>query len=381
MSALRKLPALDRILHAAELEALVLEHGESAVKAALRAALDAIRASGTAPDWVSDSRAWAERITGRLRTSSYRPVFNLTGTVIHTNLGRSPLAAQAWDAVRPLVIAPMNLEFDLESGRRGDREGVVEDRLVRLAGGEAATIVNNNAAALLLVLNTIALDAVVPVSRGELIEIGGSFRLPDLMERAGCTLLEVGTTNRTHLRDFEVVAPEAALLMKVHPSNYRIEGFTHEVGVKALAALAHQHDIALVVDLGSGSLIDLERYGLPHETTPREVLAQGADLVTFSGDKLLGSVQAGLVVGRADLIQRLDANPLKRALRADKVTLALLDETLKLYEQPDRLAETLPLLRTLTVPRPELERSSDLKENKGYKENKAHREILEGVLR
>ena len=207
----------------------------------------------------------------------------------------------------------------------------------------------------MLCLNTLALDAKVPVSRGELIEIGGSFRLPELMRRAGCELLEVGTTNRTHLRDYAgAISPATTMLLKVHPSNFHIEGFTHEVSIPELAELAHQHGLPLCVDLGSGTLVDLRRWGLPHEPMPQEALAQGADLVTFSGDKLLGSGQAGIIVGKAEYIDQLKTNPMKRALRADKVTLAYLAETLRYYEDPTTLPEHIPLLRQLTTPVAEL---------------------------
>src|SRR5690606_39167447 len=272
-------------------------------------------------------------------------VFNLTGTVLHTNLGRALPAPELFDAVRDLATRPMNLEFDLTTGVRGVRDAPVVRRLVLLTGAEAATVVNNNAAALLLVLNTLAHDRPVPVSRGELIEIGGSFRLPEIMERAGCRLLEVGTTNRTHPADFRrALAERPALLLKVHPSNFHISGFTRAVSTRELAGIARGAGVPLCVDLGSGTLVDLARWGLPHEPTPAEVLRHGADLVTFSGDKLLGGVQAGLIVGRRDLIDALNANPLKRALRPDKVTLALLDRTLALYEEPDTLPMRLPLL-------------------------------------
>tara|TARA_E500000075_G_scaffold86777_1_gene78357 strand:- start:444 stop:1475 length:1032 start_codon:yes stop_codon:yes gene_type:complete len=243
----------------------------------------------------------------------------------------------------------MNLEYDLVKGARGQRDTVVEERLCELMGCEAVTIVNNNAAALMLVLNTFGLDAEVPVSRGELVEIGGSFRLPELMSRAGCRLLEVGTTNRTRLSDFANVVERASMLLKIHPSNYHIEGFTEAVEAPELAELAAKHDIPSCVDLGSGSLVDLSSLGLPKEPTPQSVLAQGVDLVTFSGDKLLGAVQCGVIAGRQDLIDTIRKNPMKRALRVDKVTLAILNATLKLYAQPEQLVEHLPLLRTLTL--------------------------------
>ena len=350
-----RLPGIDKLLNASALRPLVAHHGPESVKRALRALQKELRAGGDIPAWATAPEGYAERLQATLAGKGYRPVHNLTGTVIHTNLGRAPLSGELWDSIKPLVTGAMNLEYDLADGRRGERERVVEDRLTRLTGAEAATVVNNNAAALLLVLNTFALGRPVPVSRGELIEIGGSFRLPAVMERAGCRLVEVGTTNRTHLKDFTAVADEAALLLKVHASNYHIEGFTAEAPTPELAALADQHGIPLCVDLGSGALLDLRKFGLPHEPMPHQVLAAGAHLVTFSGDKLLGGTQAGLIVGRDELVAQLRRNPLKRALRVDKVTLAMLDATLKIYEEPDRVPLRIPLLRVLTTPLPVLE--------------------------
>jgi L-seryl-tRNA(Ser) seleniumtransferase len=342
------LPSLDALLRTSEVEVLTAQFGRSATTAALRAELAnyrAARAFPTAPTVIADAAAKA---LARRFAASQRPVFNMTGTVLHTNLGRALLPEAAAAAAAAALTSATTLEFDLASGKRGERDEAVARLLCEITGAEAATVVNNNAAAVLLILNTLALAREVPVSRGELIEIGGSFRIPEIMARAGAVLREVGTTNRTHPRDFQTaIGPQTALLMRVHQANYAITGFTAHVPPAALAAIAHAAGLPMVEDLGSGSLVDLAAWGLPHEPCPQESLATGADLVSFSGDKLLGGPQAGLIVGRSELIEALNRNPLKRALRLDKARLAALEQVLLLYLKPDRLETELPTLRLL----------------------------------
>ena len=348
------LPAVEQVLRLPGAAALIERYGRGLVVDAVREAIAARRGSGAAasPD---DIVTAAGAALARLMQPSQRRVFNLTGTVLHTNLGRAPLPEAAIAAAVAAMRAPSTLEYDLASGRRGERDDHVAGWLKRLTGAQAALAVNNNAGALLLVLNALAAGREAIVSRGELIEIGGSFRLPDIMQRAGTTLREVGTTNRTHPADFAAaIGPQTALILKVHTSNYAISGFTAAVPASRLAELAHQHGLPFVEDLGSGTLVDLDRWGLPHEPTVTQSLKAGADLVTFSGDKLLGGPQAGLVVGRADLVAALARNPLKRALRLDKIRLAALEAVLRLYADPDRLAALLPTLRLLARPCPEI---------------------------
>jgi len=348
------LPGVDRILRSEGGCDLVGRYGRQLVVDAVRAALAERRRCGgvaTVAAVVDETAASLARII----QPSQRWVFNLTGTVLHTNLGRAPLPEEAIAAAAAAMRDPTTLEYDLASGRRGERDDHVAGWLTRLTGAEAALAVNNNAAALVLALNTLAEGRETIVSRGELIEIGGSFRLPDIMARAGTKLREVGTTNRTHVADFaSAIGPQTGLILKAHTSNYAIEGFTAAVPAARLAALARERGIPFVEDLGSGSLVDIARWGLPHEPTAREALAQGADLVTFSGDKLLGGPQAGLVVGRAELVRQLAKNPLKRALRLDKIRLAALEAVLRLYADPDHLGERLPTLRLLVRPHSEI---------------------------
>jgi L-seryl-tRNA(Ser) seleniumtransferase len=359
MSALRSLPGVDQLLRGAEAEALLARYARAAVTEAVRAALAAarqgLRDGGAAPDAAAVMADAAARLAA-LAAPSLRPVINATGVVLHTNLGRAPLAADAVAALTAVAARPCALELDLASGGRGERDAHVEAHLCALTGAEAALVVNNNAAAVLLALNTLAAQREVVVSRGELVEIGGAFRIPDVCATSLATLREVGTTNRTHAADYErAIGARTAVLLKVHPSNYRIAGFTAAVELEALAALGRARGVPVVEDLGSGALVDLTRWGLPAEPVVADRIRRGADLVTFSGDKLLGGPQAGLVVGRADLVARLRRNPLRRALRCDKLTLAALEATLRLYRTAPDLAAALPTLALLTRPLAELE--------------------------
>ena len=352
---LRALPSVDQVLRTgcgrAATERFGRQAAASAARAILAASRAALREGGPAP---ADADAIGTATIARLVAESApatRPVLNLTGTVLHTNLGRARLAEAAIAAATEAMREAIALEYDVATGRRGERDDLVRGLLCDLTGAEDATVVNNNAAALILVLNTLARGREAVVSRGELIEIGGAFRLPDIMERAGVRIREVGTTNRTHARDYrEAVGPETGLLLKVHTSNYRVEGFTHAVSGRDVATVAHETVVPFVDDLGSGTLVDLTRWGLAHEPTVAEAVAAGADLVTFSGDKLLGGPQAGFIVGRRELIALVNRNPMKRALRVDKIRLAAIEATLRLYRDPDRLAETLPTLGTLARP-------------------------------
>ncbi len=354
-ATLQQLPSVDRLIRAPANAALLRAHGATFVTQVARALLqhtrEALCASQTPPpatDEAALSAALAARCQARL-APRLKAVLNLTGTVIHTNLGRAVLAPEAMAHVQAMMAGPNNLEYDLEGGRRGDRDRVVEDLLCDLTGAQAATVVNNNAAAVLLTLAALAQGREAIVSRGEQVEIGGAFRMPDVMASAGAKMVEVGTTNRTHLTDYaRAIGPETALLMKVHTSNYAVQGFTASVSEAELAPLAHAHGLILATDLGSGSLVNMVDYGLPPEPTPQAMLAAGCDVVTFSGDKLLGGPQAGLIVGTREAITRIRQFPMKRALRVSKLPLAALEATLRLYRQPERLRRDLPTLRWLT---------------------------------
>lgn len=349
------LPSTDRLLGTPQARELERTHGRAPVADAARAVLAALRAraldgaldvEALAPPALDAALADAVR---RRVAAHLRPVLNLSGVVLHTNLGRAGLAEAARQRLMLTAEGAVNLELELANGRRGERDDVIETQLGRLCGGEAATVVNNNAAALLLSVAALARRREVVVSRGELVEIGGSFRLPEILAAAGARVVEVGTTNCTHPHDYAAaIGARTAMLLKVHTSNYVVRGYTASVDVTTLAALAHSHGVPLVCDLGSGALVDLTAWGLPHEPLPAEALRAGCDLVTFSGDKLLGGPQAGLIVGTSACIGRLRRSPLRRALRPGRLTLAALEATLALYERPETLARELPTLRILT---------------------------------
>ncbi|WP_395065757.1 L-seryl-tRNA(Sec) selenium transferase [Paraburkholderia silvatlantica] len=368
---LAKMPAVERVIASEQAQPLIAQYGRTQVLDAIRATQDGWRRdvrTGVPAHENKDAEpfslerviaATTQRLSGRAQ-SRLRPVFNLTGTVLHTNLGRALLPDEAVKAVVQALTQPANLEFDLASGKRGDRDDLIDSLICELTGAEAATVVNNNAAAVLLLLSALANRKEVVVSRGELVEIGGAFRIPDIMSRAGARLREIGTTNRTHLKDYEAaIDARTALLMKVHCSNYAISGFTKTVELDELVPLARQHGLPVAVDLGSGTLVDLAQWGLPAEPTVRATVEAGADLVTFSGDKLLGGPQAGLIVGRKAFIAKIKKHPLKRALRVGKLTLAALEPVLRLYQAPEFLRERLTTLRLLTRPALQMQEAAE----------------------
>jgi L-seryl-tRNA(Ser) seleniumtransferase len=356
---LRAVPSIERLLRSPEGTALVARHRRERVVETLRLVLADLRRSLAAGGTVPGSSALLADAASRLdaaRTPRLTSVVNATGVVLHTNLGRALLADAAVAAMAAAARGAINLELDLATGRRGDRDALLQEHLCALTGAEAGLVVNNNAAAVLLAIAALAGGREVVVSRGELVEIGGSFRMPDVMTISGARLREVGTTNRTHAADYRAaIGADTGLVVKVHTSNYRIVGFTSEVALRDLVAIGREHGVPVLDDLGSGALVDLTAYGLPPEPVVRERIAAGADLVSFSGDKLLGGPQAGIVVGRRALVERLAAHPLRRALRPDKLRVAALEATLRLYREAPDLTAVLPTLRWLTRPLDEME--------------------------
>jgi len=358
-SLLQRLPGVDRLLERAQRSDTLRETPHVVLRSAARAAIDALRhqlLQGSRPIAAQDveEAAVMQRIEALVAVAmrpNLRPTINATGVVIHTNLGRSLLCRDAIDNLTLVASRYSNLEFDLAEGRRGSRYSAVESLLCDITGAEAAMVVNNNAGAVLLCLETLAQGREVVVSRGELVEIGGAFRIPDVMAKSGARLREVGTTNRTHLKDYAgAIGEETGLLLKVHQSNFAITGFTKAVSVKELVDLGRRHGLPVMEDLGSGTFVDFSRYGLPYEPTVQDAVASGADIVTFSGDKLLGGPQAGLIVGKRPHLEAVKKNPITRALRIDKLTLAALESTLRLYREESRAMAQIPTLAMMTAP-------------------------------
>ncbi len=363
---LRAIPSVDRVLADRELAPLRERYSEEIVKRAVRRALDLLREE-ILHDRAAECDCAIGSVLGRVSRyleeqlgSKLKTVINATGVVVHTNLGRSPLSDRAVQRIADIARTYSNLEYDLQEGRRGERNSHLKRLIEELTGAEAAIAVNNNAAAVLLALSTLASGREVMVSRGELIEIGGSFRIPDVMAQSGAILREVGTTNRTHPRDYvQAINEHTALILKVHPSNYQIVGFTREVSLEELVAIAREEGIPCMMDLGSGCLMDPARYGLHGETTVQETLALGVDVVTFSGDKLLGGPQAGIVAGRRDLVERMRKNQLARALRLDKLTMAALEATLEEYTRPDGGLSGIPVVEMISRSAQKLEEAAE----------------------
>src|SRR3989338_2582220 len=352
---LSEIPSVDEVLRSDGLSELIRIHSRTLVTKAVRYILEEMR-QGLIDGQNLDVSIF--NIETKVRSyivemlkPSLKKVVNASGTILHANLGRAILCDRAIEAIKLAAANPVNIEFNLKEGNRGERDSHVEDIICSLTGAEAATIVNNNAAAVFLVLNTLAEGKEVIISRGELIEIGGSFRIPEIIQKSGCKITEVGTTNRTHLSNYiSAINPDTAMLLKVHTSNYKVVSFTSSIALKDLVALGAQHGIPEFEDLGSGSLLDLSQYDLPKEPVVMESVGAGADVVTFSGDKLLGGPQAGIIAGKQRYIQKVNKNPLKRALRVDKLTIAALEATLKLYLNPDAVVKDLPTMRFLLRP-------------------------------
>ena len=352
---LRGLPSVDEVLRSDNLQKCVALYSKNLVTEIVRDILKKMRSeiieNHIIDISVENIGLLVKNYLKNMLKPSLKKIVNASGVVLHTNLGRAILCDEAIEALKIAASYPVNLELDLENGERGDRDSHLEDVLCRLTGAETATIVNNNAAAVFITLNTLAETKEVIISRGELVEIGGSFRIPAVIQKSGCKLIEVGTTNRTHPSDYiSAITPDTALFLKAHTSNYRVIGFTSSVDLKELVKIGRRYSVPVIEDLGSGSLVDLSQFGLPGEPQVRASIAAGTDVVTFSGDKLLGGPQAGIIVGKREYLQRINKNPLKRALRVDKFTIAALEATLRLYLQPAVLSNNLPTLRFLIRP-------------------------------
>ena len=358
----KTIPAVHKILNLPTVRKLVSKFGHSIVSGAVRESQEELRKNLLDPAWkknlIFEEKVFVQEVNNRVRElvqKSIKPVLNLTGTILHTNMGRSILPKEAIEAITEVTLNSSNVEFDLSKGVRGHRDRHVEKDICDLIGCEAVSVVNNNAAAVMLVLNSLARRKEVLISRGELIEIGGSFRLPDIMKSAGCSLREVGTTNRTYIKDFRSgISSKTGMIFKAYTSNYTISGFTKEVDENKLVALSNELDIPFIVDLGSGSFISLKKNGIEIEATPSKKILAGVDLITFSGDKLVGGPQCGIIAGRKDLIKRINANPMKRAMRCDKVSIAALSAVLKIYRDPDKAVNCIPTLNFIYRPQKEI---------------------------
>jgi L-seryl-tRNA(Ser) seleniumtransferase len=388
----RQIPGVDQLLIHPAVESALTSHPKALVLKAIRQVLDLLRTNikeGIIAETAVglDDESVVSHVIETLAVisrSSLRSVINATGVVVHTNLGRSILPEEAIEKFRSIAGGYSNLEYDLDKGRRGSRYVHVEEILRELTSAEAAMVVNNNAAAVLIALETMARGREVVVSRGQLVEIGGSFRIPDVMRKSGAKMVEVGTTNKTHLRDYvEVIGPETALLLKVHTSNFQVVGFTEEVPLSELVKLGDQHGIPVMEDLGSGCLVDLSTYGLIKEPTVQDALAQGVGLVTFSGDKLLGGPQAGIILGRRDLVEAIRKNPLNRAVRIDKLTLLALEETLRLYRDPQDAMQEIPTLQMICQRYDSLAATADRLYSliRSFRSDRFSVELMDGVSR
>lgn len=388
---LRNIPGVDRILESPALSFMLEKTPRSIALKAINSVLDGIRASILNGKLSSEEELDIENVSNRvideiktLSRHSLRGVINATGVIVHTNLGRSILPKQAIRRFKLIAGGYSNLEYDLGKGKRGSRYSHVEELLKELTGAEGAMVVNNNAAAVLLCLDTLAKGQEVIVSRGELVEIGGSFRIPDVMKKSGARMIEVGTTNKTHLKDYvNAISPDTALLLKVHRSNFQILGFTKDVSEKELVELGREHRIPVMEDLGSGCFVDFSKYGLDREPTVQEVLSYGVDVVTFSGDKILGGPQAGIILGRGDIIDEIKKNQLSRALRIDKLTLYSLEDTLRLYRDEEIAIKEIPTLRMILMQPAELKRKAKrlIKMIGPLEGNNFNIELKEGISR